>query len=83
MYPHAFDADQLYDPVNDPSEKENVAANSEHGERLEEMKRLLKRELSKFPNRPFGEFIPGGNAVGIEGQTDLTPKLRKFATRMK
>jgi len=83
MYPHAFDADQLYDLVNDPSEKKNVATKSEHGERLEEMKRLLKRELSKFPNRPFGEFIPGGNAVGIEGQTDLTPKLRKFAATMK
>ena len=83
MYPHAFDADQLYDLVNDPLEKKNVAENSGHGERLEEMKRLLKRELSKFPNRPFGEFIPGGNAVGIEGQTDLLPRLRKFAATMK
>jgi len=83
MYPHAFDADQLYDLVNDPSEQENVAAKPGYSKCLEEMKRLLEQELAKFPDRPFGEFIPGGNAVGLEGQTDLIPKLRKFAAAMK
>jgi arylsulfatase A-like enzyme len=82
-YPHAFDPDQLYDLVNDPSETNNVAAKPRYGESLEEMKRLLKRELLKFPNRPFGEFIPGGNAVGIEGQTGLVQRLRRFAAARK
>jgi arylsulfatase A-like enzyme len=83
MYPHAFDADQLYDLVIDPSEQKNVATRPKHRKRVEEMKRLLKQELAKFPKRPFGEFIPGENAVGIEGQTDLIPKLRKFAAMKK
>lgn len=83
MYPHAFDPDQLYDLVNDPSEQKNVVTNRKHRKRMEEMKRLLKQELARFPNRPFGEFITGENAVGIEGQTGLVPKLRKFAATKK
>jgi hypothetical protein len=63
--------------------RRNVATKPGYSRRLEEMKRLLKRELTKFPDRPFGEFIPGGNAVGLEGQSELIPKLRKFAAAMK
>ena len=76
-------ADQLYNLVNDPSEQKNVATKPGYSKQLKEMKRLLKRELTKFPDRSFGEFIPGGNAVGLEGQTDLIPKLRKFAAAIK
>ena len=81
IYPHAFDPDQLYDLVNDPPEQKNVATRPEHRRLVKHMKRLLRQELMQFSDRPFGEFIPGGNAVGIEGQTDLIPNLRKFAAR--
>lgn len=82
-YPHAFDPDQLYDLAKDPTEKNNVATKRRHRDRVAELKQLLKKELSRFPDRPFGEFIPGGNAVGLEGQTGLIEKLRVFAAKSK
>ncbi len=83
IYPDAFDTDQLYNLSSDQQEKNNVAAVSENRKRLREMKRILKRELQKFPNRPFGEFIPGGNSVPGKEQSDLSTPLRKFATENK
>ncbi|GAB6164412.1 hypothetical protein JCM19992_04120 [Thermostilla marina] len=80
-HPHAFDPDQLYDLVDDPEESKNLATNPKYRPVLEEMKRLLKQELEKFPDRPFGEFIPGGNAVGLEDQAGLAEKLRRFAAQ--
>lgn len=82
-YPHAFDPDQLYDLSADPGEKRNVALKSGYDEQLTLMKRWLRQELVKFEDRPFGEFIPGGNAVpGIEQQT-LSASLKQFAAQMK
>ena len=68
FYPDAFDTDQLYNLSSDQQEKSNVAGVSENRKRLREMKRILKRELTKFPNRPFGEFIPGGNGKNRDQQ---------------
>ncbi|PHR87153.1 MAG: sulfatase, partial [Blastopirellula sp.] len=82
-YPHAFHSDQLYDLKNAPEELVNVAADTENKKRVREMKRILKQELTKFDNRPFGEFIPGGNAVSAKDQKDLAPLLRKFSDNMK
>lgn len=53
MYPHAFDADQLYDLVNDPSEQKNVATKPGYSKRLEEMKRLLEWELTNCTSPLF------------------------------
>jgi arylsulfatase A-like enzyme len=83
FYPHAFDCDQLYNLSSDLEEKNNVAKIPENRKRLREMKRILKSELKKFPNRPFGEFIPGGNAVPAKEQADLVPTLRAFAAKNK
>jgi arylsulfatase A-like enzyme len=77
--PDAFDSDQLYNLQEDPEEMTNVASDPANRLRLREMKGLLKLELEKFPNRPFGEFVPGGNAVPGAEQRDLAPMLRKFA----
>ncbi len=79
----AFDADQLYDLTNDSEETTNVASDTANRKRLREMKRMLKQELERFPNRPFGEFVPGGNAVPGKEQKDLAPMLRKFAAKLK
>ena len=54
-YPHYYDADQLYDLKNDPGEENNLADLPEHKERLEEMKTLLKDQLSN-KSGGFGEF---------------------------
>ncbi len=80
--PHAFDSDQLYDLNADQEEMINVASHPDHRRRLREMKRRLKQELDRFPNRPFGEFIPGGNAVPGREQTDLAPLLKRIAAKM-
>ncbi|MEK6233176.1 MAG: sulfatase-like hydrolase/transferase, partial [Planctomycetales bacterium] len=79
----AFDLDQLYDLRADPDEKSNVAGDPANQSRLREMQRLLKQELAKFPRRPYGEFIPGGNAVPAADQQDLARQLRKIAARFK
>ncbi len=81
--PNAFDSDQLYDLRADPEEMTNVADDPANSKRLREMKRMLKQELERFPNRPFGEFVPGGNAVPGGEQRDLAPKLKKIAAEMK
>jgi arylsulfatase A-like enzyme len=80
--PHTFDSDQLYDLNADPEEMTNIAAHPENRGRLREMKQMLKQELDRFPNRPFGEFIPGGNAVPGREQTDLAPLLKRIADKM-
>jgi arylsulfatase A-like enzyme len=78
----AFDTDQLYDLTADPEEQNNVAADSDNRKQLRAMKRMLKQELEKFPDRPFGEFVPGGNAVAGREQQDLAPLLKDFSDKM-
>ena len=76
--PGFFDYDQLYDLEKDPKEKRNLAGNSRHGRTLERMRGLLKSDLESF-GRPFGEFVPGGNAAPpglIDEQVELVKKIR-------
>ncbi len=82
LQPDAFDSDQLYDLPADPEERKNVASKRKNSDQLSEMKRFLMQELTKF-DRPFGEFVPGGDAVPASKQTHLAPLLKKFATNMK
>ncbi len=63
-----WDADQLYDLRNDPDERTNRAASPEHAAVLMAMRASLTAEL-KLSGRPFGEFLPGGNAAP-PGQID-------------
>ncbi len=81
--PDAFDVDQLYNLQTDAEEMSSVASDSGNRRLVSEMKRFLMQELAKFPDRPFGEFIPGGNAVPGEEQGDLAPLLKDFARKMK
>ena len=46
--------------------------------KLKEMKQLLTAELKRFPHRPYGEFIPGGNASPAGAFDDVLEKMRKL-----
>lgn len=52
--PHYFEPNQLYDLRADVEETQNV--HQQHPEVVDRMKAALTRELSKFEDRPFGEF---------------------------
>jgi len=55
-FPHYFDADQLYDLLNDPFEQHNLAYEPAHAEKLHEMQILLQNQLSTFENYyPLGD----------------------------
>ena len=50
-----FDADQVFDLVNDPRETDNIFKNNK--EKAAELKLLLTKSLETFPNRPYAEFV--------------------------
>lgn len=66
--PGFFDEDQLYNLKRDPKETNNLADHPEQAPRLKEIRHLMQQDLDAF-GRPFGEFIPGGNAAK-PGQID-------------
>ena len=75
--PGFFDEDQLYHLKRDPKEMKNLASHPEHASRLEEMRYLLQQDLEAI-GRPFGEFIPGGNAAEpgqIDKQIEIVKQL--------
>lgn len=53
LFPHYFDADQLYDLENDAFEQENVLA--ENPEVVAELQKVLTSALESTPHT-FGEF---------------------------
>ena len=74
--PGFFDYDQLYDLKKDPKEKRNLAADPRYAKTLARMRGLLKHDLESF-DRPFGEFVAGGNAAPpglIDEQVELVKK---------
>ena len=73
--PGFFDEDQLYNLKSDPKEMENLAYHKDLAARLKEMRSLMQQDL-KLIGRPFGEFIPGGNAA-LPGQIDKQIELVK------
>ncbi|MBL6705001.1 MAG: sulfatase-like hydrolase/transferase [Planctomycetaceae bacterium] len=66
--PGFFDEDQLYHLKRDPKEMKNLAYNEAQATRMKEMRHLMQQDLDVI-GRPFGEFIPGGNATE-PGQID-------------
>lgn len=75
--PGFFDQDQLYDLKRDPKEMTNLALNKGQSNRLQEMRRIMQRDLEAI-GRPFGEFITGGNAAGpgqIDKQIEIVKQL--------
>ena len=83
-----WDADQLYNLQTDPDERTNLAADPHYAAELKRLRELLTADL-KTNGRPFGEFVPGGNAAPpgqidkqiaqvkklvIQGKTVIVPK---------
>lgn len=66
--PGFFDPDQLYNLKKDPKEMKNLADQKAQTSRIKEMRALMLQDLEAI-GRPFGEFIPGGNAAE-PGQID-------------
>lgn len=54
LNPNYFQADQLYDMVKDPREKNNVFESKP--EQAREMRNILAEYLVSFPGRPYGTF---------------------------
>jgi arylsulfatase A-like enzyme len=73
-----WDEDQLYDLRQDPDERMNLAADPRHAEQLAHLRQMLTDEL-RGGTRPFGEFVPGGNAAP-PGQIDRQIALVKTLT---
>jgi len=77
-HPTALDVDQLYNISQDGKEQVNLAKNPEHSEQLKAMKRILTNELTRFDNRPYGEFVPGGNTTNAQESIAVLIKLREM-----
>ena len=76
--PNFFDSDQLYNLQIDPQERRNLARSPEYRQRLEQMRQMLTKDLRSL-DRPFGEFVPGGNACPpglVDEQIALVKKIK-------
>jgi len=60
--PNFFCEDALFRMSNDPAELKNLVADPEHAPQLAKMQQLLIADLNAI-GRPYGELVPGGNAV--------------------
>ena len=75
--PGFFDEDQLYDLSKDPKEMKNLAYKKSQTNRIKEMRYMMGKDLEAI-GRPFGEFIPGGNAAEpgqIDKQIEIVKQL--------
>ena len=76
--PGFFDQDQLYHLKKDPKEMKNLAGNVAYDSRIKKMRQRMQEDLESI-GRPFGEFIPGGNATApgqIDRQIEIVKKLK-------
>lgn len=76
-HPSFFEEDQLYHLYKDPKEMKNLAYKKAHATRLNQMRDLMQYDLEVI-GRPFGEFIPGGNAAApgqIDKQIEVVKQL--------
>ncbi len=76
--PGFFDYDQLYNVKKDATEQRNLASDPRYWDTLAQMRRILKKDLESF-GRPFGEFVPGGNAAPpglIDEQVELVKRIK-------
>ena len=82
-HPDAISADQLYDLRKDPGSQDNLAASPKHSATLNDMRAKLTASLKQFPDRPYGEFVPGGNAAPAEETDDVFQRLREAVSNDK
>ena len=75
--PNALSYHQLYNLKKDRAETNNLVDNPKHAETIEELRAMLKEVLLKFEGRPYGEFVPGGNAQGPGTFDDILAKMKQ------
>jgi len=75
--PNALSYHQLYNLKKDRGEKNNLVDNPKYARTIEELRAMLKEELLKFEGRPYGEFVPGGNAQGPGTFDDILAKMKE------
>jgi arylsulfatase A-like enzyme len=75
--PNSLSLDQLY-RTKDLDAERNLAESPEYKEQLQHMKGMLTQALKRFPDRPFGEFIAGGNATPPGSYDDVLRKMRSL-----
>ncbi|MDE0737046.1 MAG: sulfatase-like hydrolase/transferase, partial [Pirellulaceae bacterium] len=78
-----YAADQLYDLRDDSTEQHNLARDASQSQVLRALQNFLKTELQRFPRRPYGEFVPGGNAVAAGAHADVYQRLLETARQGK
>lgn len=77
-HPGFWSEDQLYNISQDAGEMKNLAAIAEYEPKLNEMKARLQNVLKTF-DRPFGEFVEGGNAAppgSVEEQLKTVRRIK-------
>lgn len=78
MKPEAIAYDQLYNLNNDPKEMKNLASSPEYSSKVKEMRTLLTEKLKTFPERPYGELIPGPNTLAKGEFDDLLEAIKSM-----
>lgn len=76
-HPGFWNEDQLYNARLDPKETRNLADDPDYASTLEAMRATLTARLETL-DRPFGEFVPGGNAAEpgrVEAQRAILRQL--------
>ena len=71
-----FEHDQLYHLGRDPGEQKNLAGKPEHATQLKQMMQTLTTVLKGFPDHPYGELFPGGDATAREEAAGLLKKVK-------
>jgi hypothetical protein len=77
-----WDADQLYNLQTDPDERINLAADPRYAATLQRLKAMLTEDL-RTSGRPFGEFVPGGNAAPPGQLAKQIANVKKLVIRGK
>lgn len=75
--PNSLSYHQLYNLRKDRAETKNLADRPEHAGTVNELRAMLKYELLKFEGRPYGEFVPGGNAQAAGTFDDILEKMKE------
>ena len=62
-----------------PANRVNLAGKPEHASQLKKMMQTLTTVLEGFPDHPYGELFPGGDATGCEEAAALLKRVETAA----
>lgn len=79
--PNAANYNQLYNLKKDRAETNNLVDDPEHAGTVKKLRAMLTKELLTFEDRPYGEFVPGGNALAAGTYDDVLEKMKEYQSR--